>query len=666
MQRSFVFALLATAAVTHTPALANEDAGSGSASADIVVTGSTTAATKTDTALISIPQSVSLIDSRRLEDRLPQTLNQALGYTAGVNVGSYGFDTRYDAFFIRGFQATYTGVFRDGLRQLNSPSGIYRNEPYGLEQLTVVRGPASVLYGASGAGGLVDLRSKRPTNDPFYEVESIVGSHERFQLNADLSGPIGEALSYRLTGVARDSKTHLPGYDDNRYFIAPVLRFEPGANTSLTLLGEYMKSKTGASAAYYNDANGITDILLSDPRFNEFDHEQWRVGYEAEHRFDSGITIRQHLRYAEIHAILDYAYVIDPTPPVTRAAGVADEKSEAFTVDNQLQAEFVTGEISHRVLIGLDYNDVQYRSAEGYGSIPATGQVPTPATSVIARQTFAQTGIYAQDQIEAGRLGIVAGIRHDWLDARTRKPGVPDINQDDKAVTGRIGITYAVADGVVPYVNWSRSFEPNIGLLVDGTPARPTKAKQIEAGVKYQIPGTSALLTAAVFDIRQHNGVVFDASSGLNRQVQLDLRSRGVELEASVRLGDSLDLTAAYAYTDMEIRRGASGTAGKTLSATPRHSASAWADYRLPGTGLGFGSGLRYFGKSYGNDLNTIRNDDRLFADAVLHYDVDGISGLRLQLNATNLFASKPVTCASGYCYRDEGRTVLGSIRYRF
>lgn len=133
---------------------------------DVIVTGTTATATKTATPLVDIPQSVTLLDRRRLDDRASRTLNEALAYVAGVNTGSYGFDPRFEAFFIRGFQATYTGIFRDGLRQVSSPLGLWRNEPYGIERLAVVRGPASVLYGASGAAGAGRRHQQAPARRP--------------------------------------------------------------------------------------------------------------------------------------------------------------------------------------------------------------------------------------------------------------------------------------------------------------------------------------------------------------------------------------------------------------------------------------------------------------------------------------------------------------------
>lgn len=635
-------------------------------SGDVIVTGSTTTATKTATPLIDIPQSLTLLDRRRLDDRASQTLNEALAYVPGVNTASYGFDPRFDAFFIRGFQATYTGVFRDGLRQLNSPSGLWRNEPYGIERLAVVRGPASVLYGASGAGGLVDVTSKRPRADAFAELQGFVGRYDRYQLNADVSAPLGDGVALRLTGVARDSDTALDGFKDDRYFLAPAATARLGDATDLTVLGEYMWSRTGASAAFYNDAAGVTNIPLSDPRFNELTHRQWRAGYALEHRFGDAVSFHQNLRVQDVTVDSAYSYVTDPTPPITRLGARVAEWTKSVNLDNQLRAEVTTGPLRHRLLVGLDYNHVRYGSAEGYGSTPLSDtDLARPAVDTVARQRFRQTGLYAQDQIDAGALGVTAGIRHDWLDARTEVPGAAAITRDDRRLSGRVGATLRVAEGVVPYVNWSTSFEPNVGLLLDGSPARPTSARQYEGGVKWT-PRAGVLLTAAAFDIQQRDGVVFDASTGVNRQIQLDLRSRGVELEASARVAAGFDLTAAYALTDMTIRRGASGTTGNHLSATPRHMGSLWADYAPAGGGVGLGAGLRYLGPSWGNDENTIRNRARRFVDAVAHYDVPSLERLRLQLNATNLFGVEPTTCAAGFCYRDQGRTVLASARYRF
>ncbi|OWK26398.1 hypothetical protein AJ87_04040 [Rhizobium yanglingense] len=140
---------------------------------------------------------------QQLKDRNPQTLLDTLAYTPGTRVGAYGFDPRFDSFTVRGFDVTYTGVFRDNLRQPGAGSSLFKTEPYGLEGVSILRGPSSALYGASGAGGLYNLITKRPTEDPYHELQLQYGTQQRYQSQFDFSGPVNDRdpFYYRLTGL---------------------------------------------------------------------------------------------------------------------------------------------------------------------------------------------------------------------------------------------------------------------------------------------------------------------------------------------------------------------------------------------------------------------------------------------------------------------------------
>jgi iron complex outermembrane recepter protein len=166
-------------------------------------------ATKTSTPLVKVPQSVSVVTQEQLEDRNVQTLLEAVSYAPGVRVGAFGLDPRFDAFFIRGFSATYSGIFRDGLREFNTGFATFDIEPYTLGGVTILKGPSAGLYGSSNAGGIVDLRSKRPTTETFREIEGQIGTNDRYQANVDAAGPMNAdgTMFYRLTGVARDADT---------------------------------------------------------------------------------------------------------------------------------------------------------------------------------------------------------------------------------------------------------------------------------------------------------------------------------------------------------------------------------------------------------------------------------------------------------------------------
>ncbi|NDW33381.1 TonB-dependent siderophore receptor [Salipiger sp. PrR007] len=643
-------------------------------------------ATRTDTAIRDIPQNISTVTQDQMEDQEPRTLLDALGYTSGASTTNFGFDSRYDAIYLRGFSSYYTGLFRDGLRQVNGPSAWYQNYPYSFEAVSVLKGPSSSMYGVSGSGGIVNIVSKRPKQDPFREVQLTFGTEGQKELAFDFTGPVGDGrLSYRLTGVLRDAETPLDGYRDDLSMIAPALTYQLTERTSVTLLGEYAKSTRGGTAAYYNSSYGeASDIYAGDPDYNDFDNEQWRLGYEIEHELTDSVTLRQNLRYSEVDADLEFSGLYAATPDLGRYWGHYLEDSETFAVDTSVEAFFTTGALNHTLVTGLDYSDASYDAyygGVGYVSADATDAIDQPYS---VGQESEQLGVYLHDQIKSGDWTVFLSGRYDWVETTTYDAVKTGTDKSDEGFSGRIGVSYAVNDDLSLFANLSSSFVPTTGLVFDGAdapnsgrPGDPTRGVQKEIGFKYQLPNTESLITASLFDIQQEDGVVFQTVDptefgGLNQvQVPYDLRSRGVELEGQFNFENDLRMTAAYTYLDMEIERGASGTEGNQLSATPKHTASLWAFYEPSAgalAGWGFGGGLRYVGESWGDDTNSFRNDDLFLADLSLSYDFGqlGIDGLGLQVNVKNVFDRTDQTCSAGYCYRLEGRTAAASIAYRF
>ncbi len=646
--------------------------------------------TKTDTPLARIPQAISVVTQDQIEDQRPRTLNEALSYTAGANPNSFGFDSRYDAFYLRGFPAYYTGIFRDGLRQYNGPSAWFKTEPYGIEGLTVLKGPASSLYGVSGPGGLVNIVTKRPKDVPFREVEVGIGQHDRYQAAFDFSGPVNEeeTFLYRLTALGRKSDTHLDGYSDDKAYIAPAFTWKPDEDTRLTLLGEYSKSVTGSTAFFHNPSLGkLSNVYSGDPEWNDFDSRQFRVGYEFEHRFNDTVSARQNVRYSKVDADLKYNGFCTHPDELTyygcqypdRMWGHYKETIDNLAIDNVLQFEFDLGEVQHTAIAGFDYgwSDYNAYSASSYVSVE---DIKLASPGFVGGQRVNQYGIYLQDQLEWNSWTLVLSGRHDWIDTKSVDWASIKSDQSDNAFSGRLGLSYRTDWGLTPYANYSTSFSPNMGFVhdYDGTRsvAKPTKGEQFEIGVKYEIPEANAVLSAAFFNIDQTDGVVFDGTfdtAGNQIQRQLDLNSRGLELEANASFDNGFSLIASYTYMRMKIEKGATGTVGNELSATPNHIASLWGHYLVengPLAGLGLGGGLRYVGESYGDDANSFKNEDRVFVDAAVSYNFGysnpDLEGLMLQVNAKNVFDAQKPTCSAGNCYWEEGRSVYASLRYRF
>ena len=651
--------------------------------------------TKTDTPVREVPQSVSTVTRRELDDRDVQTLGQALNYTPGVTTTTFGYDPRFDAFSIRGFDVTYTGLYRDGLRLGGGFFSVPKTEPYGLQSVTVLRGPASGLYGLGSPGGIVDAVTKRPTATPFGELQLQLGSYDRRQVNFDLGGPVvgNDQVSWRLTGLLRNADTFQPGAHDDRTYVAPAVTWRPDGDTSLTLLAEHQTSVTTGNASYFNDATApsarqrLTRIYSNDPAFGNLSFEQYRVGYAFERRFNDWLTLRQNFRFYHVDSDVKYTQVdaVDAAAgTAARSTGQLVDNFGIVTVDNQAEVRAALGPVASTSLFGIDYTHQAFTEARGFGAAPnldllrlnyGAQAIPAPTLDILLRQSVDDLGLYAQEQARWGGFLLTLNGRQDIVRQRSSSAAATAATrQDDDAFTGRAGLSYLFDSGVTPYVSYATQFAPQLGVSASGQPFASTTGEQTELGVKYEVPGARTLLTAALFDITQDNVLRTDPANLTFQAATGQVESKGVELEAITNPIDGLNLTAAYSHLDVVINRGNADTTGKQFSGIPRDTFAAFAKYTVqPGNvlaGLGVGGGLRALGSSFGDDQNTFRNAPATLIDAVLDYDAGQLdrrlAGLRAQVNATNLFDRRPVSCQTGYCYLGEPRQVIGSLIYRF
>ncbi|MDF4405531.1 TonB-dependent receptor, partial [Vibrio parahaemolyticus] len=202
--------------------------------------------------------------------------------------------------------------------------------------------------------------------------------------------------------------------------------------------------------------------------------------------------------------------------------------------------------------------------------------------------------------------------------------------QRDSKFTYRTAAMYVTDFGLAPYVSYSTSFNPQLGVNFYGNNYKPITAKQMEAGLKYQPEGSNTNLTLAVFELKQQNMLTADPENNLNSLQTGEVRSRGVELQGVYSPFDGLNLTAAYTYNQLEnTKTNNAAEKGKRPTGLPEHTASAWADYTLQSgqlQGLGFGAGVRYTGSSPVNNDDTISNPSNTLFDAAAHYDLGGIN----------------------------------------
>ncbi|MCE3028745.1 TonB-dependent siderophore receptor [Salinicola sp. DM10] len=656
---------------------------SGVAPVDGYVATSSRSTTKTDTPLIETPRSVSVITSDLIQARGARDIEDAVAYSAGVSVGNYGFDPRYDQIQVRGFATTTSGNFLDGLRQpydgwLAAPNTL----PYALERIDIVKGPDSVIFGQVSPGGVVNRVSKRPSAEADNEVRITAGNKDTREAAFDLGGTFDERgdIRYRLVGLARNADSDIEQIPDDASFIAPSLSLQLSDDTSLTLLAQYQDRETGGSPGYYQNGDELTDFWAGDADFDKASLHQWQVGWELEHHFNDALSFSQNTRYQSLSAINQYVGTVASEGSVLqRSATGVYEDTRSVVTDNRLTGEFTTGALQHTLSGGIDYAYFDYDVLYTGGEAPPIDRddpdyhqaIPRPSDvySDIDGRTH-RTGVYLLDQVALDRWRLSAGLRRDWSEDITRNRLSGSDTLATHATTGQLGVLYAFDNGVSPYLSYATSFEPQSGTDANGNHHAPSEGRQWEAGVKYQPPGRNLLLTAAVYQIEQTNVLTTDPDNRLYSVATGEQRIRGLELELTADLTRELSMTAAYTVNDPEITQDNDGNAGNTPVNVSKHLASLWLDYAIDHgalRGIGLSAGARYVGSSWSDAANTRKNDAYTLVDAGLHYDFSGeLDGVRVGIDAHNLADRRYVVCESGYCYRGSGRSVLGSLSYHW
>jgi iron complex outermembrane receptor protein len=649
--------------------------------------------TKTDTPPLETPASLSVISRDLLDSWGTSKLTEALRYTPGVNAEPFGLEPRFTSVNMRGFTAAAAGIFRDGLALINPGWTVsYNLEPYGAERVEVPRGPASVLYGQGSPGGLINFVSKLPKEQAFGELGLEFGNNDRKQAQFDVGSSLGESVTYRVTGLVRDSGTQIDYVPDDREFLAASLRWRISDMTSLTLLGSYQQDTAKPSQSLpadgmlYPNPNGTVPVsrFSGEPSLDEYDRSEFSVGYQFEHRFNDSVRFFQNARYNDVQLteIAIYSMGLQPDRrTVIRRGAFSYGDLGGLTIDNQLHMTARLGNVQHKVLVGVDYQDVsadhqQHHNASG---IPIDIFAPVYGTNIARPAPWGddvidldQLGVYLQDEIKIhDKLIFNLGARYDDASSQTYSRLSSSVIQDqtDQELSLRGGVVYVFDSGIAPYFSYAESFLPSSGVDVNGDPFDPETGRQYEVGVKYQPKSFNALFTLALFDLERTNFVDRDDEFVLFQTGKAS--SRGVELEAFTAMDNGLSYIASYSYLDTEQKENKlPELVGKQFTQIPKHKAALWLDYNFKAFGLddlGVGFGTRYQSSTFSNDLNTVESPSFTLYDAAVHYEW---RNMRVALNIQNLadkeYASSCFTRNSVLCTIGETRSIRGSFRYRW
>ncbi len=654
-------------------------------------------ATKIATPDIETPQSVSIITREQFEEQGAISVRQAVSYTPGVYSNQIGASNRFDYIVLRGFSdGSLDNVYLDGLKMMgdtNSHSSLVV-DPWFLENIEVVRGPASVLYGRSSPGGIVALTSRKPSFDPGGEIKLFAGNNNQRGAAFDVTGALddNDRVAARLSGMTRYADSQFDTLKEQRYAIMPSLTWRITDQTRLDLMAYLHRDPEGGSHSglpyegtvvpHYGKKIANT-FFEGEDDYDKYDRRENMVGYNFEHLFDNGWSVRQKLRYLHTKVELNQVYAagwLNETE-LNRGYSGSDEKMNAITLDNQLDGSVDTWAVNHRLLIGIDYQDRSNDTTGYYGAFPAIdafnpvyGAKPDYITMYSReKHKLRQTGYYLQDQMSWERWRLTLGGRYDQVSVSN----IDKLNQtrsdlDKNNFSTRAALLYLFDNGFAPYISYSTAFTPTSFADENGNVLDPMKGKQWEAGLKYEPEGMNSQFSASVFRINQTNIATKEEPTDPYRSIG-EIESKGVELEAISQLTDSFRLQAAYTYTDIRYKKSSLEEQGKRAVYAPRNQASAWLSYDVksgPLDGLTLGSGVRYVNGITSDRLNTHTLPSWTLVDMAIGYDLSkvGIKGLSAQLNVNNLTDKSYVAACNSlsYCYFGAERSIVGSVSWKF
>ncbi|MEO0517527.1 MAG: TonB-dependent siderophore receptor [Cyanobacteria bacterium P01_A01_bin.116] len=615
-------------------------------------------ATGTDTLLRDVPFSVQVIPRAVIEDRNVTELGDVLE-TAGsvVEAGGRGASVFGPNFLLRGFPVS-DGIFRDGISTF-SLAPLSSND---IEQVEVLRGPASVLFGQGEPGGIINLVSKRPLSEPFYSVSGTVGSFSTYRSALDLSGPLNEEedVRYRLNLSYENEGSFRDFVSSERVLVSPIVTLDINENTSLDLYGQYAYDRETIDGGIPFTSEGepidVPRSRFLGEEFGEFTQEQLSLGYRVDHEFSEDWSLRHALQYLQYspRRYVPFADSFDEeTGELQRLEYFAGGRYQRFFTNAEAIGRFNTGSIEHQLLFGAEYrNDFEspeFQFDDLYEPINVFNPVYTREPYEIAPTFFRDDNIstvslYIQDQIEIfPELKLLAGVRYDTVDQfrTTRDIGEDreEFNLTDEAFTPRFGIVYQPVEPISLYASYTTSFNPAFGASRNGDDSvfEPETGRQFEVGTKFDISDQLSLNLAA-FDIRRQNVVTDDPDDPLLSIQTGEVASRGIELNLGGEILPGWNMTAAYTYLDAFVSEDNTDIVGNRLENVPDNQFSLFTTYEVQGgnlRGLGAGLGLFYVSDRQGDLTNTFTLPSYFRTDASLFYKRDN---WRTQLNIENLF----------------------------
>ncbi len=621
-----------------------------------------TTAVKTDTALIDLPQSLTVITPELIKDQNMQSIADTIRYVPGVGI-SQGEGNR-DTPIFRGNSST-SDMYVDGVRD----DVQYYRDLYNVERVDVLKGPNAMVFGRGGSGGLINRATKVADWSNTHEMNVQFGSFDKYRLTGDFDHAINQDVAVRLTSMWESSRSYREGFEAGRWGINPTVSWRPSDQTKVTLgyeryednrvadrgITSYMGRPVKTSpATFFGDPDRSPTVATVDS-FNAV----------VDHDFGGGVTIRNRTRYAIYDKFYQNIYpgAFDPADGKVAISAYNDAtQRENFFNQTDLNFSLDTGPFKHKFLTGMEFGRQETDNFRNTGYFTDIGNNATSDKvalsnpiykgNVVFKESTNNHGVatiaagYVQDQIELSKhWQAILGLRYDRfeVDFKNNRNGQMFATADD-LVSPRGGLIFKpFGDNFSLYTNYSIAYVPRAGdqlasLSLSTQALKPEEFRNYEIGAKWDITPEMST-TLAFFQLDRLNALATDPNNPAVSFLVDGQRTRGIELGFSGNFTDDWKVIGGYAYQNAEITKNiVSGSstayAGATLAQVPEHTFSLWNRYDItPKWGVGLGSVYR--SKMYAAVDNTVTLPGFLRFDAAVYYKID--KNIQLQVNIENL-----------------------------
>ena len=632
---------------------------------------STTTATKTNTLLRDVPQSITVITDDLIKDQSIRSLADAVRYVPGVGI-SQGEGNR-DALVFRGNRST-GDFFIDGLRD----DAEFFRDLYNIERIEVLKGANGMIFGRGGSGGVVNRVTKEAHWSPVQEFSFQGGSFEQKRMSADVGYVINDIAAVRLNALYENSGSFRDGVDMERLGIAPTLTIKPTHRTKVVVNMERFHDDRTADRGITSVVGGAGQVtgpvdvrraqFFGDPRRSNANVDVLSFGNFIEHKFDSGVTVQNRTNYTTYDKFYQNVFA---SGGLNLASGLlpigaynnATERDNVFNQTNVLYS-LNTGPISHTLLAGIEVGRQETHNRRETGlfnnsadnanlfvpiSHPVTNAPITfinrnsgDGIDALNRSVVDVLSLYIQDQIEIiPQIQVIAGVRYDLFEVNfQQKNGARDhIKTQDDLIAPRFGVIYKPIEPVSLYASYSQAFVPRAGdqlnaLNVTVETLKPEKFTTMEVGLKWDIRPDLAL-TGAAYQLDRTN--VINSIVGGQTFLSKGQRTEGVEVSLVGQLTQNWSVMGGYAYQTGELTSDVFGIAkkGATVAELPRHTFSMWSRYDFTPS-IGAAVGVIHRDDMFASLTNRVSLPDFTRVDAALFARFT--KSFRGQLNIENLF----------------------------